>query len=98
MDEDRARKMESMKEALLHAGRKRRPSREFQEFLNGLDLMGVHIALYLVVELKINVEAVPKLVPLIDPRCFEERLKLDVDDLLRKFEEDLGRGGKEPKP
>jgi hypothetical protein len=65
-----------------------RPSPEFAAFLESLDAMGVHIATYLICELKLNSSVLPKLLPLIDRRCFEERLEFEIDDMLKKFEED----------
>ena len=78
-------KIEAMKRALRNAPR--RPAPEFGRFLDTLDAMGFHIVLYLLAELKISSLVVPTLLPLIDRRCFEQRLTSEIDELLKKLEE-----------
>ena len=71
---------EQIRQALRAASERRRPAPEFQRFLNTLDAMQLHITLYLIADLKISPTVVPQLLPLIDPSCFEDRLKFEVDN------------------
>ncbi len=68
--------------------RLRGPSPEFGAYLDTLDAMGFHIALYLLGELKVPSSSIPTLVPMIDQRWFEDRLQFQIDDILKKFEDD----------
>jgi hypothetical protein len=65
-----------------------RPTPEFQAYVNSLDAMDLHIAGYLLHDLKVPSSLVPALVQLIDTRCFEARLQLEVADDLKRVEEE----------
>lgn len=65
-----------------------RPRPEFVAYMNSLDAMDLHIARYLLNDLNVPSSLLPKLVPLIDPRCFEARLESEVADDLKRIEED----------
>jgi hypothetical protein len=77
--------IEAWKRALRNA--RRRPPPEIADFLDTLDAMEFHIAVYLIVDLKVPYDLIPKLIPLIDQRCFERRLTSEIDELLKKLEE-----------
>ena len=52
-----------------------RPTPEFAAFIDSLDAMQLHIAVYLLRDLKICSFVIPTLVPMIDRRWFEARLE-----------------------
>jgi hypothetical protein len=66
------------------------PRPEWLAFINSLDAMELHIATYLLHDLRVDSHVIPALVPLINPRCFEARLESEVADVLKEIE-DSGR-------
>lgn len=64
------------------------PPPEFAAYLDTLDAMGLHIALYLIAELKVPISSIPTLLPMIDRRWFEGRLEFEINDILKKLDED----------
>jgi hypothetical protein len=79
---------EKIKYLLMNSHWRRRPAPEFGEYLDSLDALDFDIAVYLLVNLKISSEIISQLVPLIDRRCFEPRLQIQIDELLRELEKD----------
>jgi hypothetical protein len=80
---------EGLRQALLTTRPTRsynRPGPELAAFLDTLDALDFDIALYLILDLKVNCDLIPKLVPLIDRSCFEERLRFQIDDILKKLD------------
>ena len=68
-----------------------RPRPEFLEYVNSLDAMEMHIARYLLHDLKISSFVIPTLVPMIDQRWFFDRLESEVSFTLKELE-DLEEG------
>ena len=62
------------------------PNPEFVAYINSLDAMQLHVAQYLLHDLKIPSQYLPALVPLIDPWCFAARLESEVSDVLKELE------------
>jgi hypothetical protein len=71
--------------------RPRGPTPEFGAYLDTLDAMGIHIALYLLVDLKVPSSSLPTLLPMIDRSWFEDRLNFEINDILKKLEDDAER-------
>ena len=66
------------------------PRPEWLAFINSLDAMELHIAMYLLHDLRVDSHVIPALVPLINPRCFEARLEFEVTDVLKEIEDGAG--------
>ena len=66
------------------------PRPEWLAFINSLDAMELHIARYLLHDLKVDSHVIPALLPLINPRCFDARLELEVADVLKEIEDGAG--------
>jgi hypothetical protein len=85
---------QQVKAALAEAGRNRprpQPRPEFVAYVNTLDAMELHIARYLLHELKISSFVIPTLLPMIDQRWFIDRLESEVSFTLKELE-DLEKG------
>ena len=86
----KAEQSERLKRALLaHPRRSQIPSPEFVAFLNTQDALGINIVIYLVGKLKVDISVLPELVPLINRHCFEDRLNFEINDILKKIEENM---------
>ena len=74
-----------------------RPTPEFGAYLDTLDVMGFHIALYPLRDLKVPSSSIPTLLPMIDQRWFVDRLEAEVSFTLKQLE-DLEKGNSRALP
>ena len=90
----RSENAERIKQALTNARpfldyiRRRGPTLEVRAYLDTLDAMGIHIVLYLVEELRVPITSIPRLLPMIDRRWFEDHFESEIAAILKKIEED----------
>ena len=63
------------------------PTPEFAAYINSLDAMQLHIAVYLLRDIKISSFVIPTLAPMIDQRWFVDRLESEISFTLKELED-----------